>query len=71
MPLSKVRDKIRKQKERAIIRLDKQLFPPQVLNPVQPIVDAVSPSIRREGYGKASSIVIPEIDADGNPIPEY
>ena len=71
MPLSKARDKERKQRERARSRLDKLLRPPQVPKPVQPtIIDAVSPSIRREGYGKASSTVILEIDADGNVIPE-
>ena len=48
MPLSKKRDKERKR----LARLEKQK--------VQPVIDAVSPSVRREGYGKASSTVQPE-----------
>jgi len=40
--------------------------------PVQPIIDAISPSVRQEGYGKASSTVVqPEVDADGQEVPEY
>lgn len=47
----------------------------KMLDPtVRPLIDAVSPSVRREGYGKASSTVspsTPELDADGNVMPRY
>ena len=68
MPLSKKRNRDRMRKS----RLHKLLVPPQEIKPVQPkpIIDAISPSIQREGYGKASSTVVPELDADGNSIPE-
>ena len=68
MPLSKERNRERMRKS----RLHKHLRPPQTTKPVQPkpVIDAVSPSISREGYGKASSIVIPEVDADGQPYCE-
>jgi len=62
MPLSKARNRERMRKS----RLHKHISSPYQSNPVQPIIDAVSPSIQREGYGKASSTV--QIDADGNPI---
>jgi hypothetical protein len=71
VPLSKTKDRDRKCRERARIRLDKQLSPPLTLTPVQPIIDAVSPSVQREGYGKVSPLVTPQIDADGNAIPDY
>ena len=70
MPLSKARNRQRMRR----IRLHKAISTPQKLKPVQPkpILNAISPSVRREGYGKASSIVYPEVDADGNIIPsEY
>lgn len=66
MPLSKKRNRDRMRRN----RLHKAISLPQTLKPVQPILDAISPSVRREGYGKASSTVIPEVDADGNPMPE-
>jgi len=75
MPLSKARNRERMRRS----RLHKLVEKPSV----QPILDAVSPSLQREGYGKASSSVqprtiridgrdyiVPELDADGNPIPE-
>ena len=68
MPLSKKRNRERMR----IIRLHKRISTPYQANPVQPkpIIDAISPSVQREGYGKASSTVIPELDADGNLIPD-
>lgn len=68
MPLSKARDKVRKQKERAKSRLDRLLCPPQTLNPVQPEPQddyeliIATPFFDRDWK--------PEIDADGNPIPD-
>lgn len=70
MPLSKKKNRERMRE----IRLHKQHLSPQESKPVQPkplytpLIDAISPSVRREGYGKASSTV--EVDADGNIIPE-
>lgn len=61
MPLSKARNRERMRQIRLHERLKRAS--------VQPI-DAVSLSVKREGYGKASSTVIPELDADGNPIYE-
>ena len=58
MPLSKARDKTRKQKERARNRLDKLLSPSAESNAVQP-KDIELPN---ECYWKL------ELDADGNPI---
>jgi len=55
MPLSKAKDKARKKKERAQIRLDKQLLPPQTSKPVQP---------------KQTASYRPDLDADGKPIYE-
>ena len=68
MPLSKARNRRRMR----LIRLHKLISPPKKVESVQPkpTIDAISPSIKREGYGKASSTVI-EIDADGQPILEY
>lgn len=57
MPLSKVRDRDRKRIERARLRLDKQFND----EPVQP------QTIRREG----KDYLVPELDADGNLIPDY
>ncbi|KKN71831.1 hypothetical protein LCGC14_0416850 [marine sediment metagenome] len=56
MPLSKKKDRERKQVERARIRLDNLLD----VAPVQP------ETVRIEG----EDYIIPEIDADGNVIPE-
>lgn len=69
MTLSKKRNRDRMR----LSRLHALLSPPGEIKPVQPkpVIDAVSPSIQREGYGKASSTVIPELDADGQPIPDY
>ncbi len=64
MPLSKAKDKQRKRLERAKFRLDKLLCPPQTSNGVQPKgVDTV--------LEKPYSHWKPDIDADGNVIPEY
>ena len=70
MPLSKERMKERKKQDRADSRFDKATSVPQVINPVKPVplLDAVSPSVTREGYGKVSDIVM--LDADGEIIPE-
>jgi len=57
MPLSKTRDRIRKRRERAEVRLDKLLSPLAERNPVQP-----------KGIIKQPSVLM--IDADGNPIYE-
>ena len=63
MPLSKARDRVRKKKERAKIRLDKLLCPPQTLKPVQP----KGRTVKRDGPGYTQRI---DVDADGNPVPE-
>lgn len=66
MPLSKKRNRDRMRDTRLHTKIEKVF--------VQP--NTVSPSFRREGYGKVSTILIPvqpsvqpEIDADGNVIP--
>lgn len=59
MPLSKARDRERKQEERAKNRLDKLLSSSQTSKPVQPMI--VTP-FRNYQH--------PDIDADGNVIPE-
>ena len=65
MPLSKARDRERKQKERSRIRLERLLCPPQTLNPVQPN------AYYNMGLGlDFASLNKPELDADGNVIPE-
>ncbi len=53
----------RKEYMRQYRALDAPLVQPKPQEPVreQPVVDAVSPSISREGYGKASSTVKPKI----------
>ncbi len=63
MPLSKARDRARKNGERARARLEKLLCPPQALNPVQP-----KPAITLSGA--VFDIYDVELDADGNPIYE-
>lgn len=63
MPLSKARDKERKKQERAKNRLDKLLSPPQTLEPVQPIYTIGDETLAFDGTK-------PDIDADGNVIPE-
>lgn len=71
MPLSKKRDRERKQLERAKTRLDRQLCPSHQSNSVQPKppdgfeIIAMPPGIR---YSFTDT---PDIDADGNIIPEY
>ncbi len=61
MPLSKERMRERKKQDRNV--------KPDCLI-VKPVLDAVSPSVTREGCGEVSDIVYPAIDADGNIIPE-
>jgi len=59
MPLSKARDKERKQRERAQSRLDSLLSPSQTIRYVQP------KPVKGFEYDEY------DLDADGNIIPEY
>lgn len=65
MKYQSVRRKRDRILDRTTVSLDrtKTVVKPKTDNPsawpVQPIIDAVSPSIKREGYGKASSTVTP------------
>ena len=61
MPLSKARDRERKR----LIRLHKAISPPQESKPVQPS-SPFSGVIKR----RVSLPIRPEIDADGNVIPD-
>ena len=63
MPLSKKRDRARKQVERAKIRLDRQHCPPARANHIQPKApDAASPVTSPAGPAPTTWV-----DADGNP----
>lgn len=72
MPLSKKRMRERKRKD----RFDKQHSSPYQANPVKPNIEDImranpvmSKSVRARLAVQAPRI--PELDADGNPIPEY
>ena len=74
MPLSKVRMRARKRQD----RFDKQHSSPYQANPVKPNVEDIvranpvmSRSVRARLAVQAPDVVIPELDADGNPIPTY
>ena len=73
MPLSKARDKERKKKGRAKTRLDKAISPPQTSKPVLPKDwfhrDVIG--IVETPYSRLSPLPKPDIDADGNEIPDY
>ena len=69
MPLSKARDRKRKSKERARIRLDKRLSSLMESKPVQPKHNIYfSTNLLRDAETGGERILI---DADGNPIPDY
>ena len=65
MPLSKKRNAERMRQVRLHGKKNTGFVQPE------PLLDAVSPSINRDGYGKASSTVTPGLDADGNVMPDY
>ena len=75
MPLSKERDKVRKRRERAKSRLDKRLCPSAGLKPVQPNWGLGAPpqviTLSDEAFDRFARACMPDIDADGNVIPEY
>ena len=69
MPLSKVRDRARKQKERAKSRLDRLLCPPSDSGGVQPNpTRQYDKELYKHG---ATPVNYAELDADGNQIPDY
>ncbi len=72
MTLSKARDAERKKTQRAQVRLDKQLLSMKTSNPVQPTDSDILRAIAYlDDAPVKSTMVRPEIDADGNVIPDY
>ena len=63
MPLSKARNKKRMQ----LVRLHKQVIPPQTLEPVQPSKYILIK--KTSAVGKTAFTY--KLDAEGNPIPDY